>query len=124
MSGGRATTAARKGKALRRQAGDVSSVSSEGCALTDHWFIECKHYKSLDLVAFVFKRQGKLASFWRRAIKEAKKYDKEPMLIAKQNFLPDFVLTKPSTLVAKPIVRVGDWCEITLLADMLKEPFK
>jgi hypothetical protein len=39
MSGGRSTVANRRGVKLNRQAGDITSTSPEGHALTDKFFI-------------------------------------------------------------------------------------
>jgi hypothetical protein len=93
MSGGRATVALAKGKRLAAQAGDITCISTLGRALTDMYFIECKHYRDLDLRG-VFTGKGKLCEFWDEVNKQAAQYDKSPMLIAKQNNLPAFVCIK------------------------------
>jgi hypothetical protein len=99
MSGGRATVHARKkgGKLQRRHAGDISATSAEGCSLTDRFFIECKSYKNLDLLAFLFKKSGKLYGFWEEAIAQADKYGKQPVLIGKQNYVDEFVIMYAGT---------------------------
>ena len=91
MSGGRATIAHRKGQDIR-QSGDITSVAPEGHVFTDRWFVECKHYKQLDLLSFFIKNRGITAQFWRHAKKQAKNHKKEPMLILKQNNLPILVI--------------------------------
>lgn len=88
MSGGRATVA--KGKV--RQAGDICAVAPEGHALVDQFFIECKSYRSLGIGQFLICGAGPLAKFWKVACREAEKYERAPMLIAKQNGLPALVL--------------------------------
>jgi hypothetical protein len=122
MSGGRATVGKQRGKDLRRQCGDVSAVSAEGCRLTDQYFIECKHYKNLDIVPFMLgRRTGKLAEFWRKARAEAKKHDRKPMLIAKQNLYPTLVLVPVNDLSCPAVATVHDRkCDILIFDDMLK----
>ena len=88
MSGGRATVGARKGKDLSHQAGDICSVHSDGHKLTDAFFFECKHVKSLQLDQFLIKGTGTLAGFWTKAKQEAKRHNKIPIIIAKQNNWP------------------------------------
>lgn len=104
MSGGRATIAKRKGIDIR-QSGDITAVSPEGHALTNRYFIECKHYRSLDLESFFIAGKGKLASFWKIALREARKHNKDPLLLVRQNRTPDLVITKPGAL--KRIVPIG-----------------
>lgn len=91
MSGGRATIAAKKGKRLTAQAGDITSIHPESAAFTDIFLIECKFYRDLQIHK-VFKGGGRLVSFWNDVVREAGKYRKKPMLIAKQNNLPELVV--------------------------------
>jgi hypothetical protein len=84
MSGGRATVGRARGVDLARQAGDISATSPEGHVLTDKFYIECKFYKSLRIGSFIFG-YGPLALFWRQSVKEAAKYKRKPLLIAKEN---------------------------------------
>lgn len=92
MSGGRATVARKSGRSIR-QSGDICSITPEGHAFTDLFYVECKHYQKLDLETSFIKGTGKLARFWSKAIKEAKHYRRDPMLIAKQNNMPTIVVT-------------------------------
>lgn len=87
MSGGRATVGRNKGESIR-QAGDITCVAPEGHMLTDRFYIECKFYKNLDILSFIFKNKGKLAQFWKETKREADRHDRLPMLIAKQNNFP------------------------------------
>lgn len=98
LSGGRATVALKKGQTLKRQSGDISSVGEGGHVLTNFWYLECKFYANLDILNFIFLGRGKLQKFWKTALKEAKRYDKLPMLIAKQNRFPIIVVVKADTL--------------------------
>jgi len=125
MSGGRATVGAKTGKKLRRQAGDISATSEEGCKLTNMFFVECKHYADLNVLPFLLGRKtGKLAGFWRVACREARKHDKQPMLIAKQNMFPTFVLVKPQQLPCSYLLRLKGQCDIVTFDEMLKVRFQ
>lgn len=84
MSGGRSTVAAAKGKRLADQAGDISAITPLGHRLTSKFMIELKFYRDLGFTT-LYKQKGNLAKFWLTARAEAKRYDKLPMLIAKQN---------------------------------------
>jgi hypothetical protein len=90
MSGGRSTVAARKGKRLATQCGDISAIHPTGSKLTDKFLIECKAYRDLNFAGLLLKR-GKLAEFWLATRKQAVQYKKHPMLIAKQNQQPIIV---------------------------------
>lgn len=92
MSGGRSTVALKKGQVLAAQAGDISSVHSEGYCFTNRFFVEVKFYKNLDFAAS-FNEKGKLSEFWKVAKQEAQKYKRVPLLIARQNRLPTLLCT-------------------------------
>lgn len=85
MSGGRATVAFRKGDRLDAQAGDISTTSKEGHALTDHYYVECKRYADLNFGAFLTKGVGPLAKFWQVAVEEATKHNRIAMLIVRED---------------------------------------
>lgn len=135
LSGGRATIAFRSGKTLRRQAGDISAVAPEGHALTSPFFIECKHVRNLALESFMLKGKGLLTSFWVTALEEAKKHDKSPLIIARQNNTPDLVLSEPGALgkicpirsskgMCTVVKSADGWvCEVRLLKDVLELMF-
>ncbi len=92
MSGGRATVAKKKGIDVR-QAGDITAVAPEGHVLTDLFYIECKSYRDLQIDSFILDNRGKLAEFWRIAMREAKRYDRRPMLIAKESRRESIIIT-------------------------------
>jgi len=135
MSGGRATVHHRRGVVVR-QGGDICSVTPEGHELTDYWFIECKHVKRLALDQFAVKGTGPLAQFWKKTQREAYKYNREPMIIARQNGWPVLVITKPDATrhwfppflqvrraaVSKSALRYK--CDITVLDSLLAQNFK
>jgi hypothetical protein len=91
MSGGRATVARKRGESVR-QSGDITAVALEGRVLDD-FYIECKFYKDLALESFFLHGKGKLAEFWRVAVREAASHSKTPWLIAKQNNRPALLVT-------------------------------
>jgi hypothetical protein len=93
MSGGRATLARKRGE-TSRIAGDIAAVSPEGHALTDFFYVECKHLKSLDLTALVCTGRGALALHWHACCASADYQSKKPMLIAKQNMQPTLLCTR------------------------------
>lgn len=99
MSGGRATRLVKKGKRGGNAAGDICATGEAGHQLTDYFFIECKFYANLDLIPFLLQRStGKLQKFWDQACLQAKSHSRSPMLIAKQNLIPAFVIVNPMRL--------------------------
>lgn len=130
LSGGRATVS--KGEV--RQAGDICSVSSEGHSLTDRYYIECKSYADLQMQQFILHGKGKLSAFWLEAIKQSKKYNRLPILIAKQNLYPPVFISRFDILgiveefgrdSTSVIVRnVNFACSIYLLDEVLSLPYR
>ncbi len=84
MSGGRSTVAARKGKRLVAQSGDISCIHPVGQAFADRFYIECKFYADLNFLGLLTGK-GRLMEFWGEALVQAAAYSKLPLLIAKQN---------------------------------------
>jgi hypothetical protein len=121
LSGGRATVAQRKGRNVR-QAGDICAVSPEGHVLTDRWFIECKAYRNLGVGQFIIAAKGPLARFWKVARREADRYGREPVLIAKQNGLPVMIIGTSNSIGFSGIEPVRPFdvdCEIYPLDEFL-----
>jgi hypothetical protein len=120
MSGGRATLAHAKGIKLSTQGGDVSAIDPLGAVLTDRFCIEIKFYKDLDIAAFLLGR-GNLARFWKQARVDARKYGKQPLLIAKQNLFPTLVLARTGTIPEKLVRWQSDrgGVVVALFDDML-----
>ncbi len=99
QSGGRSTTAFKKGKRFSDQAGDICSIHPVGRPLTDRFLLELKHYRNLNFTGLITNR-GNLVEFWDKAKKQASQHQKLPMLIAKQNSQPVIVcLTKEGSEV-------------------------
>lgn len=98
MSGGRATVAKAKGIDVR-QCGDICPVAEEAYEFCSKWFIECKHVRHLALDHMIVKGTGPLAKFWEKAVTEAKRYGRDPMIIARQNGWPTIVITKTNHLI-------------------------
>lgn len=95
MSGGRATIQLAKGIKNKNQAGDISAIAHLGHKMLDEFVIECKFYNNLAIESGFIKNRGILHDFWFKLCKYSKTLDKQPMLIAKQNYFPDLVILKP-----------------------------
>lgn len=93
MSGGRATVQMKIGITNNAQAGDIASIDPASAAFIRTFLVECKHYADLNLLSGVLKTKGTLCDFWFRLKKEALKYNRIPLLIAKQNLYPTMVIT-------------------------------
>lgn len=105
MSGGRATLQLRQDIINRAQSGDMTAIAPEGYELCDRCLFENKFYADLGIPQGLLKGTGHLANFWRSTQKAATRYDKAPVLIAKQNLLPVIVLCPPGlTLFRGPPV--------------------
>lgn len=92
LSGGRSTVAFRRGEKLHRQAGDICAISPEGHDLTNLFYFELKHYRSLELGNALIGT-GKIFKFWEDAAGKAAIYERKPVLIAKQNHFPTLMIT-------------------------------
>ena len=126
MSGGRATVAKKKGVDIR-QTGDICSVSPEGHALTNLFYLECKFYRDLQIDSFIFEDRGKLAEFWRVAKSHARDHKLSPMLIAKQNGRKPLVIVRPGRMETICNINVDSFTTgpcIWFLDDMLKSKFR
>lgn len=88
MSGGRGTVQAKKGIKNKTQLGDITCVHSKGEWLTNLFVIECKFYAKLEIESSLLNKKGKLYKFWKQIRKIARKNDRHPILIAKQNRTP------------------------------------
>jgi hypothetical protein len=99
MSGGRATVGRKSGKDHAKHAGDITATDPEGHALTDAWYVECKTYKDLFIMAGMLSGTGLLAKFWRETCDQATHYKRMPMLIAHQNQQPTIVLVPTAHLL-------------------------
>lgn len=122
MSGGRATVHLNRGE-TNRQAGDICAVAPEGHLLTDAWYIECKHYRDLNLTSFFIEQRGLLYSFWLQTRVQARKHKRSPMLIAKENRRPVLVLVGRRGLRdwadGKALVQLTS-CDVWLLDELTK----
>jgi hypothetical protein len=96
MSGGRSTVAAKSGKKLNAQCGDITSVDPMGNSLTDWCYFECKHLRKCSLDDLVKRNYGKgsLLAIWHKTRHEALRYDdRNPVLIFRQNLWPTVLCT-------------------------------
>ena len=126
MSGGRATVARKRGVMLNRQAGDICAVAPEGHVFTNEFYLETKHYKDLQIASFLLQDVGRLAKFWRETEAHAKAYNKAPILIAKQNFVPVLFIANYNAKWNWPAPRIKTYCGVGLwlLNDIVGEHFE
>lgn len=110
MSGGRATVARQRGGVVR-QAGDIVAVHNHKAAFDfiKQWYVECKFYRKVDLDSWLIKGTGRLAKWWKRCRSEANYYERQPMLIVKQNGWPILVITNEN--------RLARWCPLVVAAN-------
>ena len=129
MSGGRATLGKKRGENLAHQAGDICAVHPDGHELTNTYFIECKHYRNLRFDRFLFGK-GILAQFWKKVCKEAKAYERIPMLIVQGNRIPMQVLLPPEAIlphlqIPRVLLMVGGVIVVIVpLQSLLKHEFE
>lgn len=94
-SGGTATSS--KNRLRPNQAGDIGTVSSGGAWFIDSFYIECKHYKDLNIRSLLtLAMSDTLYGFWLDTYEKAESYGKVPVLIAKQNHVPTLFCTTPT----------------------------
>lgn len=94
LSGGVATQKSGDGDAFHAMAGDISSILPQGSPLLSKVFIECKHIKNAELLAFFLKDSGMTARFWVKAAKQSEAWGKDLWLIVKQNHTNTLLITK------------------------------
>jgi hypothetical protein len=87
LSGGRSTVAYAKGMTLASQAGDISAVDPLGAPFISKFYVELKFYRDLKYAGLITGK-GHLVEFWKTAKREAERYNKMPLMIAKQNQIP------------------------------------
>lgn len=111
MSGGRATTAFKRGVRLDRQAGDICAIAPEGHRITDTYFLECKHRRNIGLESFLLKNIGPMANWWKKTKLEAARHDRQPVMIVRGNNMPILVVTErtdykfnPAPLISSALV--------------------
>lgn len=98
MSGGRATVMAKIGKVANAQAGDISSIDRVSSDFIEKFFVECKSYNDLEITQLITKQAGLLKGFWDKAYEEADSYRKMPMLVAKQNRMPEMIIINSQSM--------------------------
>jgi hypothetical protein len=86
MSGGRATVGHKRGKQHSTQVGDISCIHPSGHRFCEAFAPECKFYANLDYQGLLTGK-GKLLAFWTEIRLQAKRYNKHPFLVARQNRL-------------------------------------
>lgn len=77
--------------------GDLMAQHAQAFPLFNKWVIECKFWKSLDMIRFLSK-EGELYNALNKVYNEAQSSNKRWMLIAKQNHKKEMIFM-PSTLL-------------------------
>lgn len=94
MSGGRATLAIKGGKMNKSQLGDICAVDPEGALLIEHFVVECKSLKKLDLATGLVNKKGLLCGYWHDLCRRCRgQGERQPLMIAKENGTPPLLLT-------------------------------
>ena len=94
-SGARFTSRRKINLTTTNQDGDMSAYHEDGMQLTNKLSFEFKHYKDLSLHTLITGSSGidGILKFWIKHDKMASDINKYPILIAKQNRIPDYILT-------------------------------
>lgn len=95
-SGATATINKKKGNINPYQCGDLCAVSADCYGFAEKIYVEIKSYKKLSIANFIFNRSSILKKFWDVAKKESKEYNKEPIIIAKENNFPELIIFQPT----------------------------
>lgn len=88
LSGGRAKILLRAGKEGGAQAGDVGMIHPMGAKFLELFLVDAKSRADLHLHSFITERKDSILDFWKKVCEEADSFNRSPILIAKQNFLP------------------------------------
>ena len=108
MSGGRASVQFKRGKQNRTQEGDISAIDPQGARLTDKFVIECKCVADLHIQRMMqLEVSGGISQYWETLREIAQRSGKWPMLVAKENNGPIYVVL---TDMGWNIFNVGRYC--------------
>jgi hypothetical protein len=91
-SGATATIGKKKGEINPYQCGDLCAVSPDCYNFAEKIYVEIKSYKQLNITNFIFNRPSILEKFWKIALQESKDYNKEPIIVAKENNFPELII--------------------------------
>ena len=122
MSGGRGTRRELK-LGAQNVSGDICAIHSGGHILTDHYHVEAKHVRNMELTSFALKGTGFLTREWKRCTRQAQSHRKTPMMIVRQNLMPEIVLLPASMIIHADPIFVMSWergCWVYLLDEMLR----
>jgi hypothetical protein len=91
-SGSRGTNRKSKGMGAN-QVGDIVAVDEKGAPLTNQYFIECKHYKNLNLDSLIYgtPKNNSILEFWCKTQEDSFYFAKRPVIIARQNNKRDLI---------------------------------
>lgn len=123
MSGGRATIQRKVGKINLMQSGDVCAVDPLGYPFVQANFTEIKHVRDLAIARGFVCETGTLMNFWNIARREASRYGKRPLLVARQNLYPTLAITRCADGIfdGLPIIVLHRWDAYVYLFDRVTE---
>jgi hypothetical protein len=123
MSGGLATIEMNRDKVNLTQSGDLSAIGEEAYDFCQKTFVECKHVQNLNFGRGFICETGELSNFWKICFRESLRYQKRPMLIARQNRFPTVVLTSSYDTVfpESPLIVLNNWkVDVRLFDDAVR----
>ena len=83
--------------------------SAKGLQICKQTYIECKHYRDLQIDRSLLCCTGQLYHFWQKTVVQARRYDKRPLLIARQNRYPTLAITDTGMFGKTPVLTVNSW---------------
>lgn len=79
-------------KTLSHVSGDLVAVHPMGNNFVRCWYVEMKFYKDLQILRFIFDREGFIGNVWDDTKKRASALKKKPLLLMKQNRMEPFAV--------------------------------
>lgn len=94
MSGGRASLKKRQNNDLKydAQAGDISATHEMGHLLLDVFTIDCKFYKDLGMIRWIWNNKCAFHDDWLKLIEGCDAVDKLPLMVVRQNRLDTLLI--------------------------------
>ena len=130
MSGGRATVHLNAGIRMTAQAGDISAIRGIGEQLLNVFLIECKFYKDLKFDSLLFDSKQGISGFWEKLVKDSAKFDRYPLLIARQNNKPvligtnSFIISSVQAIAQKKFKTQSVFTHLNLTLVLMDEFFE
>lgn len=108
MSGGRHTVRRRKGTGAMDEVGDIRATHESGKPFINQFVLDCKSYRNLKMHTLLVPKAAKksIAAFWSTTVRIAEEVHRQPIMVCKENKLPDFVLLYEVTALG---LGLEDW---------------